>query len=336
MVKLYNAQIGNEIFPIKDYNLYELEQAINAGKVIAIADDGSLVAVEMKVYGGIEVGGEKVETLQEAFNIGGEVKLFADVVITEQVNVAKEVVLNLNGHNVVAEFEHNSGAINVAHGGKLTIKGMGCVDAPKCICAISMTTKGDTNDAEVAELVVENGIIRGCNYAVSGNGNKGRDNTKVTVNGGELTMVATSGAGIYNPQKGDVIINGGLIEGITGIEMRSGYLEVNGGTIVGHGIPAKSTPNGNGVTSIGCGVAVAQHTTENGVETVINGGLLKGYSALYQSNPQQNNSDLVNMTVNTGVFYAINGGSMPVYSEDKTGFVKGGTFVPAVEEKYMA
>ena len=193
-----------------------------------------------------------------------------------------------------------------------------------------------TNDAEVAELVVENGIIRGCNYAVSGNGNKGRDNTKVTVNGGELTMVATSGAGIYNPQKGDVIINGGLIEGITGIEMRSGYLEVNGGTIVGHGIPAKSTPNGNGVTSIGCGVAVAQHTTENGVETVINGGLLKGYSALYQSNPQQNNSDLVNMTVNTGVFYAINGGSMPVYSEDKTGFVKGGTFVPAVEEKYMA
>ena len=42
------------------------------------------------------------------------------------------------------------------------------------------------------------------------------------------------------------------------------------------------------------------------------------------------------MTVNTGVFYAINGGSMPVYSEDKTGFVKGGTFVPAVEEKYMA
>ena len=257
MVKLYNAEIGNEIFPIKDYNLYELEQAINAGKVIAIADDGSLVAVEMKAYGGIEVGGEKVETLQEAFNIGGEVKLFADVVITEQVNVAKKVVLNLNGHNVVAEFEHNSGAINVAHGGKLTIKGMGCVDAPKCICAISMTTKGDTNDAEVAELVVENGVIRGCNYAVSGNGSKGRGNTKVTVNGGELTMVATSGAGIYNPQEGDVIINGGLIEGITGIEMRSGYLEVNGGTIIGHGISAKSTPNGNGTTSIGCGVAVA-------------------------------------------------------------------------------
>jgi hypothetical protein len=118
--------------------------------------------------------------------------------------------------------------------------------------------------------------------------------------------------------------------------MRSGHLEVNGGTIVGHGIPAKSTPNGNGVTSIGCGVAVAQHTTENGVEVVVNGGLLKGYSALYQSNPQQNNSDLVNMAVNNGVFYAINGGVMPVYSEDKVGFAKKGTFVPAIDAKYMA
>ena len=42
------------------------------------------------------------------------------------------------------------------------------------------------------------------------------------------------------------------------------------------------------------------------------------------------------MTVNTGIFYAINSGSMPVYSEDKAGFVKGGTFVPAIDEKYMA
>ena len=72
---------------------------------------------------------------------------------------------------------------------------------------------------------------------------------------------------------------------------------------------------------------------------VINSGIIKGYHALHQSNPQKNEEEavaLVNMSVNDGTFIAINGGNIPVYSENKEKFVTGGTFVPAIEEKYMA
>lgn len=336
MVKLYNAEIGNEIFPIKDYNLYELEQAVNAGKVIGIADDGSLVAINLD-KSPIEVEGNGIATLAEAFELGGEVKLLEDIVITEQVNCAKAVVLNLNGHNIIADFELASGALNVAHGGDLTVKGVGHIHAPKCYGAISMTQKGDTNDSQVARLVVEDGCLKGQHYAICGNGNPGRGNTSITINGGELGTFEETGTAIFNPQENsEVIINGGKIISDTGIEMRSGDLEVNGGEIVGIGIPATSTPNGNGTTSAGCGIAVAQHTTNHPINVVVNKGFIRGYSALYQSNPQNTDHTIVNMTVNGGVFNTINNGTVSVYSENKTGFINGGVFAPAADEAYMA
>lgn len=336
MVKLYNAEIGNEIFPIKDYNLYELEQAVNAGKVIGIADDGSLVAINLD-KSPIEVEGNGVATLAEAFELGGEVKLLEDIVITEQVHCAKVVVLNLNGHNIIADFELASGALNVAHGGELTIKGIGHIHAPKCYGAVTMTQKGDTNDSQVAKLVVEDGCLKGQYYAICGNGNPGRGNTSITINGGKLGTFEETGTAIFNPQENsEVIINGGKIIGSTGIEMRSGDLEVNGGEIVGIGVPSSSTPNGSGTTSDGCGIAVAQHTTNHPINVVVNKGFIRGYSALYQSNPQNTDHTIVNMVVNGGVFNTINNGTVSVYSENKTGFINGGVFAPAADEVYMA
>lgn len=137
--------------------------------------------------------------------------------------------------------------------------------------------------------------------------------------------------GIYQAGYANTTIeNGASIEGTsTGIEIRAGKLTVNGGTITGKGIPTDITPNGNGTTSSGCGIAISQHTTKLPIEVTINDGTISGYSALYQSNSEKNGDEAiakVTMNVKGGNFNNINGGTVSVYSENKTDFISGGYF----------
>ena len=127
--------------------------------------------------------------------------------------------------------------------------------------------------------------------------------------------------------------NGALIEGATGIEIRAGKLTVNGGSIKGGTKNISVTPNGNGSTTQGAGIAVAQHTTHLPLEVTINDGVISGSAALNEANPQQNPADkisLVKLTVKGGTFTgAFN-------SEDVKNFVSGGTFNTKVDTAYLA
>ena len=112
-----------------------------------------------------------------------------------------------------------------------------------------------------------------------------------------------------------------------------------GGTITGNGIPTEVSPNGNGATTVGAGIAVAQHGTKLPTELTVTGGVIGGYTALHQSNPENNDAAAVakvKLAVSGGTFSAINGGTASVYSENCTGFITGGTFTPAADAKYMA
>ena len=113
------------------------------------------------------------------------------------------------------------------------------------------------------------------------------------------------------------------------MEIRAGKLIMNGGTIVATKAPASSHPNGSGTTTEGAGIAIAQHTTKMDTSVIINGGTIKGYSAIYQSNPQNNdpeNSGKVSIEIKGGTFEATNGGTQVVYSEDLKNYIIGGTF----------
>ena len=113
----------------------------------------------------------------------------------------------------------------------------------------------------------------------------------------------------------------------TGIEVRAGELTVNGATVVGTGVPANVTPNGSGTTTTGAGIAVAQHTTKLPINVTINSGDISGYSALYQSNPQNNASEgKVSVAVNGGTFKAINGGTCGVCSVNDCVAINAGAF----------
>ena len=137
------------------------------------------------------------------------------------------------------------------------------------------------------------------------------------------------GTGVAVQGAAKVTVGKAAITGSTGIEVRAGELTVDGATVVGTAKPTTITPNGNGTTTDGAGIAVAQHTTKLPIKVTINSGDISGYSALYQSNPQKNDAEFVekvSVAVNGGTFKAINGGTCGVYSENNCVAVTGGTF----------
>lgn len=278
--------------------------------------------------------------LDDCLNKDDMCQLTSDIKITSVKTIENRTVLDLNGHIIQpsSDLELDSGLLLVGRGGKLTIEdssGTGKITSGNNIMsAIQMIDPGDTGE-ETAELVLNSGTLEGYNYGISGNGK--RDNTSITVNGGNIKTIDEDSVGIYQPQMGKIVINGGIIEGGTGIEVRSGDLTVNNGNIKGtSSFLAKA--NASGTTTVGTGITVAQHTTKNPINVQINGGNISGQNAFYEWNPQKNDKDSinkVNISINGGNFKTTLSGGAAVYSEDLTGFIHGGTFNTDVS-KYKA
>lgn len=259
-------------------------------------------------------------------------------------NVKGDVILDLNGFELKPkeDLERTSGLISINRGGKLTLvdsKGTGKITtgySGKVYAAINLIDNGDDGEG-VAELVMNSGSLEGYYYGVVGNGK--RPNTKVTINGGSIkTFNTEDSAGIYQPQDGKMTINGGVINGGTGIEIRSGKLTINAGTIKGVASNFLKEVNTNGTTTNGVGLAIAQHTTKKPIDVVVNGGSISGQYAIYEWNPHANpkdDIDKIKLTVKDGVFEGFATGVKCVYSEDLDNFIYGGKFTPNID-KYLA
>ena len=185
-------------------------------------------------------------------------------------------------------------------------------------------------------LIVNSGVtINTTGFAISGNGTK--HGTTIEINGGSI--ISKESTGIYHPQYGVLNVNGGSITGgVTGIEIRSGKLNMTGGVVTGLGNPTKVEPNGNGTTSSGAGIAIAQHTTKLPIALNVTGGTVKGFSAIYENNPQSNEKDAldkIKLNIAGGTYNAINGGTAVIHSEDFDGFILDGEFNHEVDAKYL-
>lgn len=169
--------------------------------------------------------------------------------------------------------------------------------------------------------------------AISGNGSGTCHGTTINIENSKL--YAPSGWAIYHPQYGILNITGAETEisGATAIEMRSGMLSINGGTIT-----AKEkfdwNASGNGPSMLGVAVGISQHTTNLPVEVNISGGTLsatgEGGKALYEE-------DLMNEDV-SGIAVSITGGQFngEVSSENVVNFIEGGTFAVKPSDECFA
>lgn len=193
-------------------------------------------------------------------------------------------------------------------------------------------------DYEGVKVVIKDGVsVETTGYALSGNGSK--HGTTFIIEGGNL--YSKESTAIYHPQMGTMTISGDntvIKGGNTGIEVRAGNVTIKDGVVEGLATPTEVDGNGNGTTSAGAGIAIAQHTTKLPINVTITGGEIKGYSAFYESNPQENPENAlnkINISIVDGTFTATNGGTTPIYSEDKQNFITGGTYSNALNNNYL-
>ena len=213
----------------------------------------------------------------------------------------------------------------VKRGGNLTINdssanktGAITTANDKIAVAVKLTIKDESTEenAEAATLTVNGGTLKAPFYGISGNGT--RHKTELTINGG--TIEGTKGTGIYQPQDGTVTINGGTITGLTGIEIRSGQLDVKGGTFISTAEKYEEAENGGGTTVTGAAIAVSQHTTDKKITVTVDGGTFEGPKSFVETGVQKVPVAGSSATINKGTFVG------EVSSADFTNIVKGGQF----------
>jgi len=350
----------------KFYSIILLVLAVVLMPTLVLAE-GNVAEVNGTGYDTIE----KAMTAAEGTDY--EVKLLQDVTLAATKVVNKDLTINLNGHSIKytsllfevygAEFTVKgtgsleetvpdyapiavygsatnnadfASVVNVEE--NVTLKGWAGVMVRQHAKYSAKTA--DSNDSYGVEVNFAGKIIsvldsgNGTGSGIYVNGNILHTTNAPVINIAKTANITSLGVGILSAGYSVVTVEGGSIVGDeSGIEMRAGELYVKGGTIKSTATKLEVVPNGNGSTTIGDGIAVAQHTTEKNIDVTVIGGNVQGYSAVYESNPQSNDAiDKVTMKIEGGNFEAINGGKLAIYSEDKKDFISGGTFSTDVSD----
>lgn len=309
------------------------------------------------------------DELKAAVEAGGYIKLTADIKNVDEtleIGTGKSVTIDLNNHSIGFASKKNISLV----GGNLELTGTGEIkeENPWFGPVIVKPFDGDSS----ASLTVGQGVtLTGWSsvFVEANSGNKNHS-TNITIHG-TLKSVADSsgdkGSGVYVngtqtnidqcptitlSSTSNIISEGngiyaagyanwnlaGDMTGETGVEIRAGKMDITGGTIVATGDSTTVGPNGNGSTTIGAGVAIAQHTTKLPIEVTISGGTIKGATALKQSNPQNNDDTSVaqvEISVTGGTFEATSANGKAVESENVKNFIKEGSFSSPVDKEHL-
>lgn len=305
------------------------------------ADEGTAASQEQTSSAVAKIGAEGYETLQAAVDAakdGDTIALVNDITLDSQIVIQKSISLDLNGKTI----KRDGGYILDIYGNVRISNGtITLTSAPKTTAAVwvnntaSLEIEKDAtvNTPSNSYAIAYDESCTAANVTLKGS-LKGGNGIAVlgTILNSENTLhvdgakIEADDHAIYQAGSASTdfsINNSTIIGGSTGIEVRAGKLAVSNCDIEGNGTELKVEPNGNGATTDGAAIAIAQHTTKQAISVEINGGSVSGKYAIYESNPQQNSAEdvgKISLKVNSG---NLNG---KIYSEDLTGFISGGTF----------
>ena len=323
----------------------------------SVAEEKNGVYVVKTYYA--QVGETKYATLQEAANAaaaGQTVKVLNDVDMTTDgnltVNEGKDIVLDMNGHSIKgANADHK----NIMVYGKLTLKDSKENSTGKIYsedpykrgvydkALIYVDRKGEfvmesghintvlpnsvangqfaVGSFGNSTVTINGGTIEGGYSAITGYGDP-NDNTTITINGG--TLICPMDYAIYHPQPGKLTVNEGatIYGGGGAICMKSGELEINGGTLTSKG---KGNTGNWGDGTGGLGNAALNFCKPYGdVKAIIKGGTItaEGDAVLIDAKPTEGKT----------VTLAIEGGT---YSSDVSKYCAAGfTATPNADGTY--
>ena len=248
----------------------------NPGSVItANISNGAINATTygILVYNNVELNVSNVDIY------GGDTGIYVPVTVNN-ITATKSTAVNVEGGSV--------------RGGS----------AGSVLCGI-----GDS-DATATSLVATDTLFAGGTFGITGNGtahNTYIELNNCTVVGGDATPedgITGDGVGIYHPQAGELVVNGGSVTGVSsGIEVRAGTVTINDADITATATEFSAVNNGNGTTITGAAIAVSQHTTNLPIDVTVNGGTISGVKAVYEVDLENDEAtDLIVVTLNDGVY----------------------------------
>lgn len=275
--------------------------------------------------------------------VDGVITLREDVALSQAASITENTVIDLAGHtlsrnggmlldiygdvtikngNIAMTNANEAAAIWLNKTAKLTIESDAIVSVPTSNFAIAFYS-----DCTAAELTVK-GTLKGGN-GLTVNGTIANPGNKVTVDG---ATIESDGHGIYQAGVSDIVVKNANITGSTAIEVRAGSMTIESGTFTATAAEYTCNPNGNGTTTEGAALAIAQHTTKKDISVTVNGGTFKGIKALNESNPQNNDpAPQVDLKVVGGTF----NGDVSITDNGNTS-VTGGTFSDLSALDYLA
>ena len=330
---------------------FKLKGGTYSSDVSALLDENSVAEEKDGVYVVTtyyaQVGETKYATLQKAADAataGQTVTVLNDVDMTTDgnltVNEGKDIVLDMNGHSIKGA---NADYKNILVSGKLTLMDSkenstgkiysedpykSGVDKALIYVAdngefvmesghINTVLPNSVDNGQFAigafdncKVTIKGGTIEGGYSAITGFGDP-NDNTTITINGG--TLICPMDYAIYHPQPGKLTVNEGatIYGGGGAICMKSGELEINGGTLTSKG---KGNTGNWGDGTGGLGNAALNFCKPYGdVKAIIKGGTItaEGDAVLIDAKPTEGKT----------VTLAIEGGT---YSSDVSKYCSSG------------
>lgn len=320
-----------------------------------------------------EINGQFFTTLDSAVKAaagGDTVKLLKTVIDTPKITIDKALTVDLNGNDL--GFAKSAGFY--VNGGNLTLSGAGTVyEQAPYFAPVVMLGSSDPSAQDYSVLTVNSGVTLKGWSGVFVDGNNGScwgvvvnvhgtltgvaDTTgdsgtglyvngtitnagsypRITLDGAKIMQDGKDSIGLYLAGYSETVIRDSTIDcslpGSNGVEIRAGQLTISNSTVNGGSGEFSYDPNGNGSTAFNGAVVISQHTTKLPVNVTIESGSFSGGVSFAQVNPQNNDAEAISK-----VEIALNGGDFngKVFSENKTGFISGGTFSENLENSYVA
>ena len=188
-------------------------------------------------------------------------------------------------------------------------------------------------------------------YTISGNHSQGGGPTYTTINGGTVENAYNGptseydGFAIYQPQDGSVIVNAGTITGNNGIGIKSGTLEVNGGTISGKANTTHEPESvGNGIDGCGSAIVIDSREPYDGSTIDINGGLISSEhtNAINEIGPNPEKLNSISISGTAELSSGDGKKDLNILNDDDSSgksskvSVEDGTFSKNIEKKYLS
>ena len=252
----------------------------------------------------------------------------------------KNITLELDGHNIVSSSNialaggslniTNNGTADATHGvisttagglAPIEVRGTGDLTKKRTLTiGTGVTLSGaeyglnifGSNDQQKNIIDVNvNGTVKGMLF-VLGNLKNADNEININVNGTVDASNATGSEAVHtgialSGNANVTVANGATVKGESGIEVRAGSLTVNGGTITATSADYGFAGNGNGMTTKGTAIAVAQHNTNLPIDVTLSGGTLTGTKKIAVNDV--NGNDLTDVSVVASNSFLTNAGT---------------------------